>query len=51
MLIVIFVPYIQATLTLVLGLGKKHCYCYRMVRFNTIYYRFLAWAVAVLVNQ
>lgn len=51
MLIVIFVPYIQATLTLVLGLGKKHCSGYRMVRFNTIYYRFLAWAVAVLVNQ
>lgn len=51
MLIVIFVPYMQATLTLVLGLRKKHCYGHRMVRYNTIYCRFLAWAVAVLVNQ
>lgn len=51
MLIVVFVPYMQATLTLVLGLRKKHCYGHRMVRYNTIYCRFLAWAVAVLVNQ
>lgn len=48
MVVVVLVLYMQATLTLVLGVRKKLTeYCYRIIMYNIVYYSYLAQAVAV----